>query len=138
MKRAPCLEKGIGAFLFRVVLKLKFIEISVYRQPSIPPRIHFMLGFAGRTERARRITRSGSVPVSMPKLLPRWPACAGIWVERDLFQVMPDPQPHTCPTVSHRRARGTNGGGRCHGQVVACELLAGQPTLVDSGRRAER
>ena len=57
-------------------------------------------------------------------------------VERDLFQVMPDPQPHTCPAVSHRRARGTNGGGRCQGQVVACELLAGQSLPVGSGRRA--
>jgi hypothetical protein len=31
MKRAPCLEKGLGASLFRVVLKLKFIRFSVYR-----------------------------------------------------------------------------------------------------------
>ena len=40
---------------------------------------------------------------------------------------MPDPQPHTCPAVSHRRARGTNGGGRCQGQVIACERWRGSP-----------
>ena len=78
MKEAPCLEKGFGAFLFRVVLKLKCIRFSVYRQPSRPPRTSFVLGYAGRAGKARRITRSASVPVSMPKLLPHWPIYAGI------------------------------------------------------------
>ena len=32
MKEALCLAKSTGAF-FRVVLKLKFIEFSVYKQP---------------------------------------------------------------------------------------------------------
>ena len=35
MKKAPCLGKSFGAFLFRVVLKLKLIGFSVYRQPSL-------------------------------------------------------------------------------------------------------
>jgi hypothetical protein len=49
VKKALCLEKGFGAFLFRVVLKLKFIEFSVYWQPSTPPHTNFLLGLAGRT-----------------------------------------------------------------------------------------
>jgi hypothetical protein len=65
MKGVPCLEKGTGAFLYRVVLKLKCIEYSIHRQPSRPPRTSFMLGFAGRTEHAGRFTRSASALVSM-------------------------------------------------------------------------
>jgi hypothetical protein len=52
VKEALGLAKCAGAFLFRVVLKLKFIDFSVYRQLSTPPRTGFMLGFAGRTKRA--------------------------------------------------------------------------------------
>jgi hypothetical protein len=78
MKKAPCLEKGIGAFLFREVLKLNCIEFSVYRQPSTAPHIQFMLGYAGRAGKARRITRSGSVPVSTLEHLLHWPIYACI------------------------------------------------------------
>jgi len=53
MKRALCLEKGTGVFLFRVVLKLKFMRFSVYWQASRSPRTNFMLGFASRTKQAR-------------------------------------------------------------------------------------
>jgi hypothetical protein len=77
-KEVPCLEKDIGAFLFRVVLKLKSISFSVYKQLSTPPRTHFMLGFAGRTEYYGEITRPASALVSMPELLPHRLACAGI------------------------------------------------------------
>ena len=55
MKEALGLATRAGAFLFRVVLKLKFVTFSVYRRPSTPPRISFMLGFAGRTEHARSV-----------------------------------------------------------------------------------
>jgi hypothetical protein len=47
LEKALGLGKGSRAFLFRVVLELKFVEISVYWQPSTPPRTSFMLGFAG-------------------------------------------------------------------------------------------
>ncbi len=77
MKRAPCLEKGIGASLFGEVFEAEFFRFSIYWQPSRPPRTFFMLGFAGRTEYTSEITRSDLALVSMPELLSRWPACAG-------------------------------------------------------------
>ena len=136
MKEAPCLEKGIGAFLFRVVLKLKCIRFSVYRQPSRPPRTSFVLGYAGRAGKARRITRSVQFRSQCQNFCLTGQSTPVSWVERDLFQVMPDPQGYTCPINTGY----TNGDGRCQGQVVACELLAGQslPWLRAQSRKMVR
>jgi hypothetical protein len=91
MKKASWLEKGSGVFLFKVVLKLILIKFSVYWQPSSPPPTSFMLGFADRTGDSQRL----------PGLLQFRPQCQNFClagqstpvsrIERDLFQVMPDP-----------------------------------------------